>query len=125
MTEFCHRAEVPRDTLRDIKVTPSCSTNIKRIEDEYTREEANERRAAPAYISLEVDVGYTSRGIIAYLGPWAKRYFCNLYFSIGTGHLYLILVSQDYSNDDPENRKSIIFNRYEGESIREIHSMDD
>lgn len=47
---------MPRDTTRYLKVIPLSSTKIWCIEDEYTDDEADRRRAASTYSTLEVDV---------------------------------------------------------------------
>ncbi|KAK4723223.1 hypothetical protein R3W88_013456 [Solanum pinnatisectum] len=56
ITKLCRYVGVPQDTARDIKVTPSSSTNIRCIEVEYIQEEADGRRVVSVDISPDVDV---------------------------------------------------------------------
>uniref|UniRef100_M1DI65 Putative plant transposon protein domain-containing protein n=1 Tax=Solanum tuberosum TaxID=4113 RepID=M1DI65_SOLTU len=56
ITKLCRHAGAPRYTVRDIEFTPSSSIYIRRIEAEYIREKADERRAVPADISLDINV---------------------------------------------------------------------
>ncbi|KAG5611738.1 hypothetical protein H5410_023019, partial [Solanum commersonii] len=56
VTKLCRQAGVPHDTTRDVKVIPSFSTNIRRVEAEFTQEEVDRRRAALTDTSPEVNI---------------------------------------------------------------------
>ncbi|XP_027767695.1 uncharacterized protein LOC114073994 [Solanum pennellii] len=56
ITELCRCAGASLGTAIDIEVIPSSSTDIWRIEVEYTGEEADRRKVAPKDTTLEVNV---------------------------------------------------------------------
>uniref|UniRef100_M1DYY8 Polyprotein protein n=1 Tax=Solanum tuberosum TaxID=4113 RepID=M1DYY8_SOLTU len=116
ITELCQRAGVPRDTTRDIEVTSSSSTNIWRIEAEFTREEVDWRRTALADISPKVDVdslpaeAHSPTPASEPSDTSAPSFFSQ------------VPACQDYSGHNPKDGTTGLFSGCESDSVGEIHS---
>uniref|UniRef100_M1DYU6 Integrase core domain containing protein n=1 Tax=Solanum tuberosum TaxID=4113 RepID=M1DYU6_SOLTU len=81
--EFGPRAGVPRNELRDFEVTPSSSTDIRRIEVDYTTQESQKEGSSNGHIPRGGFRFDTYKGIFDW--PPSLQIFCRLPLETYTG----------------------------------------
>lgn len=64
ITGLYKQVEVPRNEKTNVEVNPSTSTNIRRIEVVYLRDEDDRSRKKPTYKMLIVDVEALEYGVV-------------------------------------------------------------